>query len=405
MTPDPAAMDARVLAARLLQALQQGGNGPRCMAYGTARQVLLGIGCETGLLLDQTLSLDDVWSGIDRFIDHSRGQYIFGFIGFDPGNLLRRPAPVPQRKTGLFIPETVLSVDGTGFQVLKGTWTFGAPGADAPEYQPLDPQSLDTPEYRAHYHAAVKDLLDAIERGELERATLARRIDTSLKFDLVYTFLSDRSEHRQSRSFYFCNDHIRFAGQSPELLAEGTTWKFATHKLSGAWPRGSDPDLDEQIIAFSTDPRIHAEHESSTRTIEKSLTGIGHCSRSPAKVMTLPTLLHGWSEFTTRPVQPVTIADCLRAVFPFGVDPLDAGMAAIASHEKDCRGPYYGLTGVIEPGGEFSFTQVLRTAFEDERGCYLMAGAAITPNSTPELETAETCNKLSGIGLATAPVD
>jgi hypothetical protein len=34
-----------------------------------------------------------------------------------------------------------------------------------------------------------------------------------------------------------------------------------------------------------------------------------------------------------------------------------------------------------------------------------MTGAAITPNSTPELGTAETCNKLSGIGLATSSAD
>ena len=113
--------------------------------------------------------------------------------------------------------------------------------------------------------------------------------------------------------------------------------------------------------------------------------------------MELPTLLHGISEFTTRPEGPVTVSDCLRAIFPFGVKPMEQGLSLLGQHEDFCRGPYYGLVGCILPDGEFSFSQILRSAFVDHDSSFIITGAAITHHSTPEIELAETCTKLSGI--------
>ena len=117
------------------------------------------------------------------------------------------------------------------------------------------------------------------------------------------------------------------------------------------------------------------------------------------QVMELPGLLHGWSKFSTRPRHTGNTASCLRAVFPYGMQPLPAGLEKLRQHERFLRGPYYGLVGYIQPDGEFSFTQVLRAAFADRSSNYLIAGAAITRQSTAELEVAETCSKLATIGV------
>ena len=70
--------------------------------------------------------------------------------------------------------------------------------------------------------------------------------------------------------------------------------------------------------------------------------------------------------------------------------------------ELEPRGAYYGLVGMVEPGGAFSFSQMLRSVFRDRRGYYLWAGAAITDGSTADSEYEETRLKLSSIRVLPA---
>jgi len=72
-------------------------------------------------------------------------------------------------------------------------------------------------------------------------------------------------------------------------------------------------------------------------------------------------------------------------------------MAQLDRHEDFSRGPYYGLVGCILPDGEFSFSQMLRSAFVYRDSGYIVVGAAITSLSTAALEVAETRTKLSGV--------
>lgn len=396
--------DARANAAKVIDQLQRTRFENSFYCYGTHHSVLIGIGRKSSLKLAKADTLDAVWSGINEYIETNISEYIFGFIGFDPANQLNKEIKHPQQKIDLFTAVTVIECTPEGCSVISGALDKQNIQLNTSEQhkqlnniKPLNIHQLDNVKLRNKYASSVADFIMAIEAGKLERATLARKIDSPCEFDLAKTFTADHSQHELARSFYFSSEHISFAGQSPELLAEGNKQLFATHKLSGTYAKDKNLPVEELSLRFINDQRIISEHQSSLAAIECSLAIIGNVDSTKFQVMELPTLLHGWSKFSTRPKQGTTIASCLRSIFPFGVNPVEQGFELLAKHENFNRGPYYGLTGYIQPDGEFSFTQVLRSAFIDRNSSYLMAGAAITSLSTAELEAAETCTKLLGV--------
>ena len=391
--------DARSGAAVLIQLIQRDYPEECFCCYGTADRVLIGFGTESTLRLANADSFNAVWGDISAYFEANRNDYVMGFIGFDPSNKLNNCIDGDREKSGLFVPDTVIECRKDGCSVLKGEFDVESiNGQQMPvNTAAIDIADLDRDEPRERYAASVAEIIDAIQAGLIERITLARKIKSHKDFDLAGTFLSDQSHHRLARSFYFSNESIAFSGQSPELLAYGNVESFYTYKLSGTCAKTDKLPVAAIISEFRKDPRIVAEHQSAIATIEDSLIGLGTVQSNKFEVIELPTLLHGVSTFTTRPRKSVTVADCVRTIFPFGVNPVEEGLAFLDQHEDFCRGPYYGLVGCILPDGEFSFSQILRSAFVDHDGSYIVVGAAITSRSTAELEVAETRTKLSGV--------
>jgi len=391
--------DARHTATLILKQLQQSPLKDTFCCYGTQNSVLIGIGRESSLDQVETTTLDVIWSGIHDYLEANSNDYIFGFIGFDPENLLHKNIENYRQKTDLFVPKTVIECKNANYSILKGDAEIKIKDhpLNSNNVAPVDISEIDQSELLLNYTESVSDFIEAIKNGTIERATLARKVPSDKKFDLPSSFTSDHSQHAQARSFYFSNEYVAFTGQSPELLAEGNLDSFSTHKLSGTYAKNNKKSTSELITQFQCDSRIIAEHQSSILAIENSLTNIGTVQATKFEVMELPALLHGWSTFITRPNKNITVANCLRSIFPFGVNPVKQGFKLLAKHENFSRGPYYGLTGCIRPNGEFSFTQTLRSVFIDNNNSYLMVGAAITGLSTAELEMKETCTKLSSI--------
>jgi len=391
--------DARHYAASVLRHLQQTDLKDSFCCYGTKDNILIGIGRAASLNPADSNSLDLVWSQISDFITANSNEYIFGFIGFDPANQLNKNIKSHKQKIDLFVPDTVIRCNKSGCKLIKGDVSINniKDLRLIKNQKNIPAQDIDNEQLRKQYSKSVKKFISLIEKGSLERATFARKIPSRLTFDLCGTFTANHSQHALARSFYFSNSQIAFAGQSPELLAEGNTRSFSTHKLSGTQAKNNSHSIARQVSSFQSNQRIIAEHQSAIVSIEKSLLDLGTVNATKFKVMELPTLLHGWSTFETRPNAGTSITNCLRAITPYGINPLKQGFELLAQHESFCRGPYYGLAGCITPDSDFSFTQVLRSAFRDSNGSYLMAGAAITAQSTAEIETAETCTKLYGI--------
>jgi anthranilate/para-aminobenzoate synthase component I len=396
--------DARRLAASLVEHLQPSPLSGTAYCYGTPENVLVGIGRESSLVLSKARTFDSIWKQIGEFLDTHRGEFIGGFVGFDPANTLNSKVSSDRQKIDLFVPEQVYECSQSGIRVRKGDLDVRNMDLKPSEIGPkrIDIEDLDLSSLGQEYAEAISHFIEEIQFGRLERATLARKVESVRAFRLLATFMSDHSSHAVARSFYFSNEEIAFAGQCAEVLAEGTKSRFSTHKLSGTYAKHAGEPFDQLKTRFKTDERIIAEHRSAITSVEQSLSQIGSVRGAKFDVMELPTLIHGWTRFVTCPDRQVPIAACLRAVFPFGAYPVEPGFDLLAQHERFCRGPYYGVMGMIQPDGQFSFTQILRSAFTDQKGSYLMVGAAVTSRSTVELETMESRAKLSSIHVYSA---
>ena len=201
-----------------------------------------------------------------------------------------------------------------------------------------------------------------------------------------------------SRCFYVRTSAVEFSGYSPELLADGDVSCFRTHKLSGTYARSEALAEDVELRArFEADPKIRTEHALSNEATRAALTAVGEVKSGKRVVLELPRLRHFMTTLGTRPRRGARIGDCLRGILPSGAYPEKEGLQLLRTIETHARGAYYGIVGIIEPGGRFSFSQTLRTVFRDKYGCYLWVGAAVTKESDAALEYAETRIKLAGM--------
>lgn len=89
-------------------------------------------------------------------------------------------------------------------------------------------------------------------------------------------------------------------------------------------------------------------------------------------------------------------SDIIRACFPMGSmtgAPKIRVMKRIGELETYRRGIYSGAIGYMTPDGDFDFNVVIRTAIIDGRRLVYPVGGAITGDSDPEEEWAETAVK------------
>jgi anthranilate/para-aminobenzoate synthase component I len=336
----------------------------------------------------------EFWKSLQAFLDDCKGRWVIGFIGFDPMDRMNHGDAMAERRLHLFVPASIRL-----FEVRQGEV---ASKRRAP-VQRIRARDFDLPHLQRDYCESVEKALSWIHEGRLQRVTLARRLEIPTALDLAATFASDSCCHPVSRNFYYHSPVHAFAGQSPELLAHGNRRYFHCHKLSGTWRINPDCSVQAQEQSFFRDPRIASEHESSISTIQSTLARLGEIHRDGPKVMRLPSLLHGWSDFACHPHPGATLTDCVRSIFPYGTLPMREGLEFVHLHEAFHRGPYYGIVGVIEPSGSFSFSQILRTAFRQGESFHLLSGAAITQHSTADVELQEAVNKMDCIELSAPP--
>lgn len=317
----------------------------------------------------------DPWTDISNFIDEHRGDYIFGYIGFDIHRFKNEQlASASYPAVHLFVPQTVTETKLDSTDTMSVTL----------DGDPFQEQG------RADYQKSVEDILHWIDGDQDKRITVARKVLLDDGLDLMSGLVGNLTND-VNRRFYAQFDDLEMMGNSPELLAKGTVRQFETYKLSGTQSKPA------KVFDLLTDYKIRSEHESSRKRQRESLESIGSVTASNIKVLELENLFHLLSILSTEPNKGSSIVDCLRAIFPSGVYPYYEGMARLVANELSGRGAYYGLIGFIDQTGHFEFSQVLRTIFKQKDEAFCWVGAAITRDSNPQDEFKETSVKLNNM--------
>lgn len=392
--------DARCNASRFLGSLSAHDKKTGYFAYGNENKVTV---CR-GKRVASNPAEQEPWCQVHAILETHSNEFIFGFLGFGLGLVA---ASTEENFPPFWFAAADLAVqfDAGTCRLLHGDnialeaairqtkpCTCGQKNIELAAT--LD-QSSET-----HYLEQVEQALAWVRQEESRRMTVARRVPLP-PADLLNTFHCQASHNTLSRSFYLDIGSAAFVGKCPEVLLEWTPGKFDAYKLSGTYPKDTDPESDQVLLEqFLSDPKIIAEHQLSADGFGGGVAKVGEVSRSGPHVLDLYRLRHMMTTFSVTTAADTPLSDCLRAVLPPGVSPCLEGLPALLSIEKAKRGPYYGLVGFYSPDRKASFTQILRSVFHQQEDYYAWVGAAVTQGSTAKGELEESKLKLSDIVVA-----
>lgn len=332
------------------------------------------------------------------------GPVAMGIMPFDPS-----------ATTSLIVPHIVVGKDADGncwiTTVCADDEPTDAHSSDSNFIDLAQPPVSSTASFDIHpvtspdvYRAAVIAARDAVRRGDLTKAVIARAIEvvSSKPFDVHAILLRLRASFSQTYRYSIDG----FIGASPELLVSIAGDVITSHPLAGTAPRTGDPAIDQQaaedLLASMKD---QIEHRIVIDVIHDQL--LPWCSyldweAEPsivrvANVQHLGTRIEGRLNTAHPP-----ILDMARQLCPtpaLGGHPRELALNLISSVEGIERGLYGGAVGWVDAFGNGAWAVAIRCAHlsHDRTRALLYAGGGIVAESDPDAELAETQAKFQAM--------
>jgi menaquinone-specific isochorismate synthase len=254
------------------------------------------------------------------------------------------------------------------------------------------------------HRRAVLAARDAVRRGELVKAVIARQILVESDHDIDVHAVLLRLRASFGASHRYSIDGL--IGASPELLVSVAGDVVRSHPLAGTTPRTGDPTTDAELArALIASTKDQIEHRVVIDVVHDTL--LPDCSYLDwepepsvipvANVQHLGTLVEGrLSE--PRP-DSLTLARRLCPTPALGGHPRTEALSLITAVEGFDRGRYGGAVGWIDASGDGVWAVTIRCAeiAPDRRSARLVAGGGIVADSDPDAELAETQAKFQAM--------
>jgi menaquinone-specific isochorismate synthase len=254
------------------------------------------------------------------------------------------------------------------------------------------------------HRRAVLAARDAVRRGELVKAVIARQIlvESDHDIDVHAVLLRLRASFGASHRYSIEG----LIGASPELLVSVAGDVVRSHPLAGTTPRTGDPTTDAELArALIASTKDQIEHRVVIDVVHDTL--LPDCSYLDwepepsvipvANVQHLGTLVEGrLSE--PRP-DSLTLARRLCPTPALGGHPRAEALNLITAVEGFDRGRYGGTVGWIDASGDGVWAVTIRCAevAPDRRSARLVAGGGIVADSDHDAELAETQAKFQAM--------
>jgi menaquinone-specific isochorismate synthase len=332
------------------------------------------------------------------------GPIALGAIPFLPG------APAE-----LIVPAVIVTKDGNGRTLITrvaGPLDSGF-DRDRPDLSlaaPADPTPISaTWSIRPgidgeRYLAAVRAARDAVRRGWLDKAVIARPIHVESDRPISIHAVLRRLKATFGSSHRFSVDG--FVGASPELLVSVDGDVVRSFPLAGTTPTTGNPELDARLAAaLHASPKNRIEHRAAIEMVRDTL--LPYCSyldwAPEPEVVKVANVQHLGSRAEGMLSHPTaTVVELLRALQPtpaVGGHPRDRAIDLITDVEGFERGRYGGAVGWCDATGNGTWAVSLRCAefSTDRRAARLVAGGGIVADSEPTAELAETQAKFQAM--------
>jgi len=254
-----------------------------------------------------------------------------------------------------------------------------------------------------NYYAIVKQAVESIDSGHLDKVVLARAIDIVGYIPLGAWLAALRAKFSTCAVFARGEGPRTFFGASPEVLVKVDGQTVRTAAIAGTRPRGHDEVEDERLgTELMASPKERAEHRFVVDEIRARLTkaGVELNGSPPTGVLRIPGIQHLLTPITGRRDKTISILDLVETLHPtpaVGGNPNDAAVEWIRDHEDLDRGWYGGPVGWTDTSGQGEFRVGLRSGLHDADGARLFAGCGIVAASVPEEELEETRTKFAAL--------
>jgi len=338
-----------------------------------------------------------------------------------PGSLPPRAIgalPFAPGSTGTFVVPAV-----SGVKTASGAQHVVAVADDAPTAEALLTKAHDEitgathPKPRPHagrfrvgaltdvdtYLAAVTSARDAVRRGDITKAVIARDIEVTSNepIDLHAVLLRLKASFGSSYRYSFRG----LVGASPELLVEVDDQTVRSNPLAGTTARTGDPATDHTLAdALLASEKNQIEHRVVVDMVHDTL--LPYCSyldwEPEPSVVAVANVQHLGTRVEGRLSRPAHACDLARLLCPtpaLGGHPRDAAVELIAHVEGMDRGLYGGAIGWCDANGNGTFAVTIRCAefSADRTRARLFAGGGIVAESDPQSELAETQAKFQAM--------
>jgi isochorismate synthase len=311
----------------------------------------------------------------------------------------------------LVVPEVIVRTDESG-----GTWITTVNDRSGNDRSGNDLVSPHRPRPTAGRFAispltpiethrrAVLTARDAVRRGELVKAVIARQILVEADHDIDVHAVLLRLRASFGASHRYSIDGL--IGASPELLVSVAGDVVRSHPLAGTTPRTGDPTTDAELArALIASTKDQIEHRVVIDVVHDTL--LPDCSYLDwepepsvipvANVQHLGTLVEGRLS-DPRP-DSLTLARRLCPTPALGGHPRAEALRLIGGVEGFTRGRYGGAVGWVDASGDGVWAVTIRCAeiADDRRSARLVAGGGIVADSDPDAELAETQAKFQAM--------
>ena len=261
---------------------------------------------------------------------------------------------------------------------------------------PVPEERTDNPDYSG-WEENVQSALQDVERGDLEKIVLARKVDFQFNRPLDPVALLQRLKSATPDCFHFCYmpaREIAFIGASPERLYYREGRSIQTEAVAGTRMRGHNAEADQRLAAeLLASEKEQREHACVRDGIRDVLTPL--CERldmdEEARLFQLARGQHLYSAVSGQLRRDVGDADLLEALHPtpaLGGTPRKRALARIAELEPFDRGWYAAPVGWVSATAT-EFSVAIRCGLVQPEKLSLFSGAGIVAGSTPASEWEE----------------
>ncbi|ENX35674.1 hypothetical protein F889_00749 [Acinetobacter colistiniresistens] len=270
------------------------------------------------------------------------------------------------------------------------------------------------------YQTQVAELVDKMQRDQLNKAVLARVLELELadEIDVSQLFYQLSQDNPEGYNYAVARHSAQegwFVGASPELLVGKQGTHVWSKPVAGTLARDIDPIQDQhnaqQLLASAKDQHEHAVVIEMIADQLSPFCKTLHIPKQPSLIRTkrlwhLATRIDG--ELKNKDIHIFDLVEKLHPTPAICGQPTAVAKTLIEDLEPFNRELFAGTMGWADAQGNGEWSVTVRCARIQQHIARLFAGAGIVAASDPSAEHAETAAKfrtvLDGLGFSSAQI-